>query len=99
VVIQRTEPLAPLAIRQVSKLRHDLPAMAKAAGLTGVRFEVGGQTALAGEAIQATTSSLWRIGLIIVVVIVILLTVFLRALSRRCICWRPACSPCCARSA
>ena len=80
VLIQRTDPLGPTAIDQVSKLRTDLPSLARHAGLRGVRFEVGGATALAGESIQSMTSSLWRIALIISIVIVILLAIFLRAL-------------------
>ncbi|HEX5300836.1 MAG TPA: MMPL family transporter [Streptosporangiaceae bacterium] len=81
ILIQRTDPLGPTAIGQVNALRSDLPEMARAAGLRGVRFEAGGETALAGEAIQATTSSLWRIGVVIGVLIVILLALFLRALA------------------
>jgi RND superfamily putative drug exporter len=80
VVIQRTDPLGSTAINQVSKLRTGLPSLAREAGLRGVRFEVGGATALAGDAIQSMTSSVWRIALIISVVIVILLAIFLRAL-------------------
>jgi RND superfamily putative drug exporter len=53
-VIQRGDPLGPAAIGQVRALRQDLPAMARAAGLIGVRIEVGGETAVAGEAIDAT---------------------------------------------
>lgn len=81
MLIQQTDPLGPTAINQVNTLRAALPALARAAGLRGVRFEVGGETALAGEAIQATTSSLWRIGVVISVLIVILLGIFLRALA------------------
>jgi RND superfamily putative drug exporter len=80
VVIQRTDPLGSVAINQVSMLRAGLPSLARDAGLRGVRFEVGGATALAGDAIESMTSSVWRIALIISIVIVILLAIFLRAL-------------------
>ncbi|HCU93338.1 MAG TPA: hypothetical protein DHU96_11650 [Actinobacteria bacterium] len=79
-VIERSDPLGPTAIGQVRGLRRDLPALARAAGLTGVRFEVGGETALAGEAIDATAAGLWRVALVICAVILVLLAVFLRAL-------------------
>lgn len=79
-VIERDDPLGSTAIGQVRVLRHDLPAMARAAGLTGVRFEVGGETALAGEAINATEAGLWRVALVICLVILVLLALFLRSL-------------------
>ncbi|HTS99409.1 MAG TPA: MMPL family transporter [Streptosporangiaceae bacterium] len=79
VLIQRTDPLGPAAIGQVSRLTAGLPSLARAAGLTRVRFEVGGETALAGQAIRSTASDLWRIALIIGVVITILVALFLRA--------------------
>jgi RND superfamily putative drug exporter len=79
-VIQRTDPLGATAIDQVRALRQDLPAMARAAGLTGVRLEVGGETALAGDAIDATEGGLWRVALCIALVILVLLALFLRTL-------------------
>ena len=54
--------------------------MARTAGLTGVRVEVAGETALAGEAIDSAVSDLGRIALVIGLVIAILLACFLRAL-------------------
>jgi RND superfamily putative drug exporter len=79
-VIERTDPLGATAIGRVRELRRELPALARTAGLTGVRVEVGGETALAGEAIDAAVSDLGRIALAIGLVIVILLGGFLRAL-------------------
>lgn len=79
-VIMRSDPLGPTAIGQVQALQRGLPAMARAAGLTGARFEVGGETAAAGEAIAATEASLWRVALAIALVILVLLAVFLRSL-------------------
>jgi putative drug exporter of the RND superfamily len=80
-VIERTDPLGPAAIGAVRSLRQALPSMARAAGLTGVRVETGGETALAGEAIEATQSDLARIAPAIAAVIFLLLAVFLRALG------------------
>ncbi|HEV2377088.1 MAG TPA: MMPL family transporter [Streptosporangiaceae bacterium] len=78
-VIERTDALGPAAIDRVRTLRHNLPSLVAAAGLRGVRFEVGGETALAGEAIDATQADLGRIAVTIAAVIAVLLAVFLGA--------------------
>jgi len=78
-VIERTDPLGPDAIERVAALRRDLPALARAAGLTGVRVEVGGETALVGEAIDAAVSDLTRVAVVIALVILVLLALLLRA--------------------
>jgi len=78
-LVYDTDPLNATAIGQVRVLAARLPALGKAAGLRGVRYEVGGQTALTGDAISATASDLWRVGLAIVVVTLLLLFLFLRA--------------------
>lgn len=80
-VIESADPLGATAIGEVRALRRELPAMGRAAGLAGVRFEVGGETALAGEAIDAAESDLGRIALAIGLVIVVLLAFFLRAVA------------------
>jgi RND superfamily putative drug exporter len=79
-VIERTDPLGPAAIDRVRDLRRDLPALARAAGLPGVRVEVGGETALVGEAVDAAVSDLSRVALVIALVILVLLALLLRAL-------------------
>jgi RND superfamily putative drug exporter len=79
-VIQRSDPLGPDAISRIAALRRDLPALARASGLTGVRVEVGGQTALVGEAIDAAVSDLSRVAVVIALVILVLLALLLRAL-------------------
>ena len=79
-LVQQTDPLGPAAITQVKELRQDLPTMARRAGLTGVRVEVGGETALAGEAIGSAQADLGRIALAIGLAVVVLLAIFLRAL-------------------
>lgn len=79
-VIQQTDPLGATAISQVKELRDDLPTLARRAGLTGVRAEVGGETALAGEAIDSAQADIGRIALAIGLAIVVLLAIFLRAL-------------------
>jgi putative drug exporter of the RND superfamily len=79
-LVYDTDPLNATAIGQVRVLIARLPALGRAAGLRGVRYQVGGQTALAGDAINATASDLWRVGLTIMLVTLLLLFVFLRAL-------------------
>jgi putative drug exporter of the RND superfamily len=79
-VIERTDPLGPDAIGHVGRLRRDLPGLVRAAGLSGVRIEVGGETALVGESVDAAVSDLTRVALVIAVVILVLLALFLRAL-------------------
>jgi RND superfamily putative drug exporter len=79
-VIERTDPLGPDAIGHVGRLRRDLPGLARAAGLPGVRVEVGGETALVGESVDAAVADLTRVALVIAVVILVLLALFLRAL-------------------
>jgi len=79
-LIYDTDPLNATAIGQVRVLTARLPALGAAAGLRGVRYEVGGQTALTGDAISGTASDLWRVGLTIVLVTLVLLILFLDAL-------------------
>ncbi|MGD0703038.1 MAG: MMPL family transporter [Trebonia sp.] len=79
-LIYNTDPLNATAVGQVRTLIARLPALGDAAGLRGVSYQVGGQTALTGDAINATASDLWRVGLTIMGVTLLLLILFLRAL-------------------
>ena len=79
-VIERTDPLGPVAVDRVRALERVLPALSRSAGLTGVRFEVGGETALTAEAIDATTADMGRIAVAVLLVTLVLLALFLRAL-------------------
>jgi RND superfamily putative drug exporter len=79
-LVYDTDPLNATAIGQVRVLAARLPALGRAAGLRGVRYEVGGQTALTSDAITSTASDLWRVGLAIILVTLLLLMAFLRAL-------------------
>ena len=79
-LVYDSDPLNATAIGQVRVLAARLPALGAAAGLRGARYEVGGQSALTGDAINGTASDLWRVGLAIMLVTLLLLMVFLRAL-------------------
>jgi putative drug exporter of the RND superfamily len=80
VVVEKTDPLDATAISRVQQLQHDLPALARAAGLPGVRFELGGQTALTGDSIGSVFADLGRVALAIMAVTLLLLALFLRSL-------------------
>ncbi|HYK28783.1 MAG TPA: MMPL family transporter, partial [Streptosporangiaceae bacterium] len=79
-VIQDVDPLGPTAVGQLHGLERRLPALARQAGLTNVRLEVGGETAALGETISTTSSSLGELALIILAVTFVLLAISLRAL-------------------
>jgi RND superfamily putative drug exporter len=79
-LVYNTDPLNATAIGQVRDLKARLTALGRTAGLRGVRYEVGGQTALTADAINSTASDLWRVGAAIAVVTLLLLLIFLRAL-------------------
>jgi RND superfamily putative drug exporter len=79
-VVERTDPLGAAAVGRIRGLERALPGLAKSAGLTGVRFEVGGETALTAEAIDATSADMRRIAVAVLAVTFVLLAIFLRAL-------------------
>jgi RND superfamily putative drug exporter len=80
VLVTKTDPLDATAISGVRALQAHLPALARSAGLTGVRFEVAGETALTGDAINSIYTDLGRVALAIMAVTLILLALFLRSL-------------------
>ena len=80
VVVEKTDPLDATAISRVQQLQASLPALARAAGLPGARFELAGQTALTGDSIGSVLADLGRIALAIMAVTLVLLALFLRSL-------------------
>ena len=80
VVMEKTDPLDATAISRVRQLQDDLPALGRAAGLSGVRFELAGETALTGDSIGSVFADLGRIALAIMLVTLVLLALFLRSL-------------------
>lgn len=78
-VISRTDPLGPTAVGQIHDLAARLPALARSAGLAGVRIEVGGETAAIGAAIGSTKASLGQLALLMLAITFVLLAIFLRA--------------------
>src|SRR5690348_2785444 len=80
VVVENTDPLDATAISRVQQLRHDLPALGRAAGLPDARYEMAGQTALTADSIGSVFADLGRVALAIVAVTLVLLALFLRSL-------------------
>jgi len=80
VVVEKTDPLDATAISRVRTLQDRLVSLGHAAGLSGVRFEVAGQTALIADSISSVFGDLGRVALVIMAVILILLALFLRSL-------------------
>jgi putative drug exporter of the RND superfamily len=80
VVVEQTDPLDATAIARVRTLQADLPALGRSAGLSGVRFEVAGQTALTGDSINGIFTDLWPVALAIILASLLLLALFLRSL-------------------
>jgi len=80
VVVEKTDPLDATAISRVRMLQDRLAALGRAAGLSGVRFAVAGQTALIADSISSVFGDLGRVALAIMVVTLILLMLFLRSL-------------------
>ena len=67
VVVEKTDPLDATAISRVRMLQDRLAALGRAAGLSGVRFEVAGQTALIADSISSVFGDLGRVALAIMV--------------------------------
>ena len=80
VIVERTDPLDASAIDRVRALQDRLVSLGRSAGLSGVRFEVAGQTALIADSISSVFGDLSRVAIAIVVVTLILLMLFLRSL-------------------
>jgi RND superfamily putative drug exporter len=80
VVVEKTDPLDATAISRIRALQGRLAALGRSAGLSGVRFEVAGQTALIADSIAAVFADLGRVALAIMIVTLILLLLFLRSL-------------------
>ena len=73
------DPLGPTAIRDLDNVQAALPGLLQRAGLEGTRYGLAGDTAVASELVQATNADLRRIGVAVLVVNLLLLMVFLRA--------------------
>jgi len=80
LVVFDHDPLGATAINDLSALQENLPALLAASGLDDVNVLVAGDTALAEGLVTSTKSDLWRIALAAIIVNLIVLVLFLRAL-------------------
>lgn len=80
VLFLRRDPLGSRAISAVRGLQHSLPRLLTGAGLTDAQGLVAGDTALSGDIVGATLSSLARIIPTMLAAICIVIAIFLRAL-------------------
>jgi RND superfamily putative drug exporter len=79
-VILEHEPLGGVAIETLKRLKADVPAMLRSVGLQGATVGFAGDTALAQETIDLNVSDLGRIALVMLVVDLVLLMIYLRAM-------------------
>ncbi len=81
IVVFRHDPTSAATLADFRSLRDALPALARRAGLpAATRIGYAGQTALGADAIAAVRADFLRIAIALVVVTLLLLIVFLRAL-------------------
>jgi RND superfamily putative drug exporter len=73
------EPLGGVAIRDIKNLKTNMPSLLRSAGLGGAAAGFAGDTALAQETIDLNVSDLGRISLAMILVDLVLLMIFLRA--------------------
>ncbi|HTI32406.1 MAG TPA: MMPL family transporter, partial [Miltoncostaea sp.] len=74
------DPVGPTAIADLRRLQDRLPAMLAAAGMPDATASVGGDTAVASEALRATRDDLLRVGAVAVVAILVILALTLGSL-------------------
>jgi RND superfamily putative drug exporter len=80
LVVLDHDPLDAVAIQDLAALRAQLPELAARSGLRDARISVGGDTALAVGLVSSTSADLGRIAVAGILVNLLLLVVFLRAL-------------------
>ena len=79
-VVLDTDPFGAAAIGDVRRLQRAMPDLLRESGLGGVTAGVGGPTAVAADTIDAMLGGVWRIGLAMIGVDLVLLALFLRSL-------------------
>jgi RND superfamily putative drug exporter len=79
-VLLEDDPYSAHAVSLLKGLSASLPILLDRAGLGGAKTLIAGDTAAARDAVGATHRDLFRIGLAVVIVNLILLALFLRAL-------------------
>ncbi|WP_457252293.1 MMPL family transporter [Pedococcus sp. P5_B7] len=80
IVVLDHDPLGPTAIRDLNRVTAAMPDLLQRAGLDEVRYGFAGDTAVASELVAATNADLRRIAVAVLLVNLVLLMVFLRAI-------------------
>lgn len=80
LLVPSTDPLAARAIDALRDLRSDMPELLAAAGLRGAEVDYAGDTALGLSLVDGAANDLARVAIAVVLVDLLLLVVFLRAL-------------------
>lgn len=80
LVIFKSDPLDATAINDLTVLKERLPDLARSSGLTNTTLSLGGDTALAEGLVSSTEQDLYRIAIAGILLNLLLLVVFLRAL-------------------
>jgi putative drug exporter of the RND superfamily len=79
-VVFDSDPLGAPAIDHLRGLRDGMPGLLRSAGLGGTRVSFGGQTALADDTVSRVLDDLARVAVVAVLVNLLLLALFMRAL-------------------
>ncbi|MEA2320529.1 MAG: putative drug exporter of the superfamily [Solirubrobacteraceae bacterium] len=80
-VVLDEDPLGAPAIDRLREIRDRMPALARQAGIgPGVRMSFGGETALADDTVSRVLDDLKRVSVVAIIVNLLLLAVFMRAL-------------------
>jgi RND superfamily putative drug exporter len=79
-VVFDSDPLGAPAIEHLRALRDRMPALLRTARLPGTRAVFGGETALADDTVSRVLDDLARVAVVVVLVNLVLLAMFMRAL-------------------
>jgi RND superfamily putative drug exporter len=79
-VVFDSDPLGGPAIDRLRELRDHMPGLLRASGLSGARVALGGETALADDTVSRVLDDLARVAVVVVLVNLLLLGLFMRAL-------------------
>jgi putative drug exporter of the RND superfamily len=80
LVVLEHDPLGASAISDLNHLTDSMPGLLHQVGLQGTSYGFAGDTAVAGELVAATMADLRRIAIAVLVINLVLLMLFLRAL-------------------
>jgi RND superfamily putative drug exporter len=80
VLVSSSDPLGPVAERDLTHLQDSMPELLRSSGLTDAAVEYSGQTALAQSAVNAVSDDAFKIAAAVLLVNLLLMALFMRAL-------------------